>query len=281
MNKENIKYNLPQLSLNISSTTYFPGTSLLGSHYHSAIELVYVHAGKLACKVEQSVFNLSANEVLLINKNIVHYIECLEFGTDFSYIQIELSRHTHHQKDDALYNICQFIDKTSRAQYCISTETPELLDIFNNIFNEFNSQNEFMDMYLQAYILHLVAFMHRYKLIEEFDSRIMDKIRYAEPIIQFIDKNYANKIYLDELASIIKYNKFQLCKYFKTLTGGTVVEYINFVRLQHASDLLLNSQKSVSEIAFDCGFSSLQYFNKIFKQNLGCSPSKYKNLSHI
>ena len=133
---------------------------------------------------------------------------------------------------------------------------------------------------MQSYILHLIAFMHRYELIKEFEPQFMEELKTIAPIVRFIDQNYANKIYLDELSAIINYSKFQLCKCYKALTRGTIVEYINFVRLQHASALLLNSKKSVSEIACDCGFSSLQYFNKIFKQNLGCSPSKYKKLSH-
>lgn len=53
---------------------------------------------------------------------------------------------------------------------------------------------------------------------------------------------------------------------------------MNYVRLRHAAHLL-GGEKRVTEVAFACGFSSVQYFNKIFKKYNGCTPSRYRRLS--
>lgn len=276
MDKELIKYNFPQVSLNVASITLVPGMPLRGAHYHSAIELIYVHSGKLACRIGASFLSLSAYDTLLINKNVVHNIEHSDCGAEFSYIQIEMDRQLVSPEKDNMYYIRQFIDKSSPAQYYISHENTELSDIFKNIFHEFHSNEAYTTLYLQAYILQLTAFMHRYKLIKKFDSHFLKQLESIKPVIQFIDTHFTDKIYIADVASTINFNKFQLCKRFKVLTGGTVVEYINFIRLHHAAGLLLNSGRTITEIAYSCGFSSVQYFNKIFKQNFGCSPKKFK-----
>ncbi len=279
MDKEIIKYNLPQISLNVSSITYLPGASLRGSHYHSAIELIRVHSGKLTCCIDGSLFQLSDDDTLLINKNVVHNIIHCDFGTNFSYIQIEMDRQISSVKKDDMSYICQFIDKTSPARYFISNKKSELSDIFDNIFDEFRSKKVYYSLYLQAYILKLTAFMHRYELTKELDFSFLNQLKPIKPVIQFIDRHFADKIYICDVASTINLNKFQLCKRFKALTGGTVVEYINFVRLQNATKLLLSSDKTITEIACSCGFSSIQYFNKVFNENFGCSPKTFKNTS--
>lgn len=60
--------------------------------------------------------------------------------------------------------------------------------------------------------------------------------------------------------------------------GSTLTEYVNFTRMHKAEQLLINQNKSISEIALECGFSSPQYFNKLFRKINGVSPSYYKKL---
>ena len=276
MNKEIIKYNLPQVSLHASSVTFLPGTCLRGTHYHSEIELVCVHSGKLICHIEDLTFTLLPYDTLLINKNIVHSIECFDFETKFSYIQIETDRHFVATKNFYSDFLHKFIDKTSPKHFFVDNKKSELYDIFNNTIYEFNSSEDFSSLYLQSYILQLIAFMYRHKLVNEFDSSFLAELERIKPAIHFMESHFKDKVYIDEIAAIINLNKFQLCKYFKSLTGGTVIDYMNFIRLEHATNLILKTNKTITEIAYLCGFSSTQYFNKVFKKNFGCSPKKFK-----
>lgn len=62
-----------------------------------------------------------------------------------------------------------------------------------------------------------------------------------------------------------------------SVTGMTPSEFIRLIRLRHAEQLLVKSQLSISEIAYNTGFSSQRYFSKCFKELYGCIPSEYKN----
>ena len=61
-------------------------------------------------------------------------------------------------------------------------------------------------------------------------------------------------------------------------TGINLFDYINYIRVKKASSLILNSDKSMTEIAHSCGYSEQSYFCKIFKKINGYTPSKYKKM---
>ena len=62
----------------------------------------------------------------------------------------------------------------------------------------------------------------------------------------------------------------------KALTGMGANDYINKLRIDHAANLLLHSSLTVNEIADQVGFSTPRYFSAVFKKNMGCSPTQYK-----
>ena len=72
------------------------------------------------------------------------------------------------------------------------------------------------------------------------------------------------------------YSHEHICRVFKDRTGMTLTDYLNLKRLDHAADQLAYTKKSILEISMECGVSSLSYFNKIFKQRYGITPSRFR-----
>lgn len=101
-----------------------------------------------------------------------------------------------------------------------------------------------------------------------------------EPVIKvqnFIEKNYENKITVDELAEIFALSRRSLERRFKKATQNTVVEYIQRVKMEAAKKSLENSKKNVGEVMFDVGYSDDKAFRNTFKKVTGISPSQYRN----
>lgn len=98
------------------------------------------------------------------------------------------------------------------------------------------------------------------------------------PIISYISENYQKKITLDDLCEVSNFSKFYLCKLFKKSLGVSTTEYINFVRCANAEQQILNSDKNISEIVYESGFASTQYFNRMFKLYYGYTPTAYKKM---
>ena len=90
-----------------------------------------------------------------------------------------------------------------------------------------------------------------------------------------MDKNYKQKIELNEIAALSNMTKEAFCRYFKKATNYTFVQFLNRYRISHAKRFLM-SGKSVTEACYSCGFESLSYFNRIFKKITDENPSTFR-----
>ena len=94
--------------------------------------------------------------------------------------------------------------------------------------------------------------------------------------IDYINENYHEKQTLEKLAKTFFVAKTTLMYQFKKYTNCSMIDYLLNVRLTKAKEMLLNSKKSVSDIAEACGFSSSNYFGLIFKKKENLSPANYR-----
>lgn len=91
-----------------------------------------------------------------------------------------------------------------------------------------------------------------------------------------IENYYCNKLTLKSLARLYFMNEKYLGRIFKKETGKSFNQYLNEVRLGKAYELLLTTDKSVLEIALDCGYGNVSYFNRLCMQKYGMSPTEIR-----
>lgn len=97
----------------------------------------------------------------------------------------------------------------------------------------------------------------------------------------YIQNNFYTKISLKEVADLIFLTESNFCKFFKKSTGKTYSDYLNELRINEACRLLVQTEKSINQISFGCGFESLSYFNRVFLNKKGVTPSKYRKSKTI
>ncbi|EKN68805.1 methylphosphotriester-DNA alkyltransferase /transcriptional regulator [Neobacillus bataviensis LMG 21833] len=97
-------------------------------------------------------------------------------------------------------------------------------------------------------------------------------------ITEYIDKNYTEKLTLETLAEISHGSPYHLQRTFKKITGNTPVEYIQEVRINTAKKYLLQSGRTVSEIAKMVGISNTPYFFTLFKKMTDATPAHFRQL---
>lgn len=108
------------------------------------------------------------------------------------------------------------------------------------------------------------------KVAVEDDSRRILKVK------NFISKNYMDEIRLATVADIAGMSPSAFSRFFKLHTGRNLSDYIIDIRLGYATRKLVDTNHSISEISFECGFNNLSNFNRIFKRKKGCSPSEFR-----
>lgn len=112
---------------------------------------------------------------------------------------------------------------------------------------------------------------------QEIGSRLMSKSkRNAERLRIYCECNFYRNITLDETAAYMNMNKSALCKFIKKHMGQTFTGFINSLRLEKAAHLLTSTMDSACDIAYDCGFSSIPYFHRLFSLHYGMSPCSYR-----
>lgn len=92
----------------------------------------------------------------------------------------------------------------------------------------------------------------------------------------YIQNRFAEPISLKEIADLIFLTESNFCKFFKKAIGKTFSDYLNEIRINEASRQLLQTDQSVAQIANNCGFETLSYFNRIFLRKTGSTPSAYR-----
>ena len=103
----------------------------------------------------------------------------------------------------------------------------------------------------------------------------------AEPVEiwkarKFIEQHSDEELSLSKVAKAVNVSANHLSEKFKKVTGVNFVDYVARVRFETARDILLNSNRRISEIAFAAGFQSLSQFNRVFKKLSGKSPTEHR-----
>ncbi len=96
---------------------------------------------------------------------------------------------------------------------------------------------------------------------------------------QYIRDHYAEDLSLETLSEMEHISKSYLCRQFKKLHGTTISNYINKIRVQHAKEELINTSKTIEEIAYDVGFDSSKYFSQVFKAFTSLTPTQFRILN--
>lgn len=129
-------------------------------------------------------------------------------------------------------------------------------------------------------LLHTLANSEEKRLIASpgYSTSIIPKeSRRIEEVYAFIKQNFHNPITLKEVAAIANMSESAFSHYFKRSTNRSFIKFLTEIRLSHASRLLTTTLLSVSEIAFQSGYTNLSNFNRLFKKYKDCTPLQFRN----
>ena len=108
--------------------------------------------------------------------------------------------------------------------------------------------------------------------IKSYDGNRLNKV------IEFTFKEFQRSITLKEVAALANLTPEAFCKYFKTRTRKSYINFLNEIRINHACRLL-TEDKSIAGICYDCGFTNLSNFNRIFKKIKKTAPGEWRRMN--
>ena len=119
-------------------------------------------------------------------------------------------------------------------------------------------------------------------IFQQFINRSVEKGKFSVDIPEmYIDEHYMEKLSLKNISEALGIGTTKLCSLAKKLSpDGSITKLISIRRVEAAKTLLLKENLSIAEIAEKVGFSDYNYFTKIFKKIMDCTPSEYRKLKN-
>ncbi len=241
------------------------------SHSHIFFEMYILQKGKRRIFIENSNYDLVDNDIIIIPPSKLHRTE----GNPHTRYLVNFER---NYLDDFQSNVIEMLQnqKTSMTQQ----ETDRILYLVErmlDIQNDNVKNDDEKDYFLKILFSNLIFELSRLKYfpVKKFTKTEELSVR-TKKIINYINDNYDKQITLELLSQLFFFSKTSLNNDFKKNTGLSIIDYLLKKRINVAQNLLLNSNKSICEIAEECGFSSQSYFYLIFRKRIGASPSAYR-----
>jgi len=278
------KPSLEHIDTNVFSSIFVkqhdnknPNT-FLSWHFHPELELVYIKnaAGKRHIGNHLSYFD--TNQLLLVGSNLPHqgFPNNLPKKGKETIVQFK-----PNFLGDQFFSLPETfaIEKLfERAKKGISF-TFKFRDVVGAKVEKLLTKTGFNRTLLFLEILNDLAETKDYELLNidtytfESDLKGGHKI---DIVYSHISNNFKDEITLDDIAEKTGFTVPSFCRFFKKATGKTFTKVLNEYRIVHATKLLTETNRTVTEICYDCGFNSFSYFNTQFNLITGKSALKYR-----
>ena len=165
----------------------------------------------------------------------------------------------------------------NKYAYFLSADTERLCGIISKAYYMLKSDKLYGNHYASAKLYDLLI---EYRKIADNRQSELSSVNTAAlaDVLQYIEERYAGQIKLADLAKTAGITEQHLCRLFKKNFHLRPMEYLAKVRIQHAKEMLVYSDKSISEIAAAAGFPDSSYFSVMFKKNEGITPGEYRSM---
>lgn len=238
--------------------------------------LIFVMKGVKLLHLPQQTVTASPGEVILLRKGIYAMAEYIEDGLDFEALMLFLP--------GSLLNTLARYGKRSPAQahHLVFPATPAIHAFKDGLHSFFKQPPTHYESLLalkqQEILLLLLSGLHG-ENVQEFIHAATSS---APADIDYVLNSYLlQPVTIAELAALCNCSLAKFKRDFQQRYQCAPRTWINKRRLQHAHLLLQNTDKQVTEIAFDCGFENASYFIRLFKTEYGCTPAAVRAKSAI
>ena len=145
--------------------------------------------------------------------------------------------------------------------------------IFANL-KRYAQDGHYLDPFLKSGFMTLLTCLRKNQT--QVTAASSDTIQQA---VEYINQHIGENISIDDICRQVHISKYHFCRQFKRITGFTVMDYLLKTRIVTAQSMLTDTLLPIGEISSRCGFSSVSYFCRVFKEHTGATPLQYRRTS--
>ena len=229
------------------------------SNCHFAIEAVIVLDGLLTVKLDDRIYNLRSNEVMLI---MPYQIHSFATPTESESIILNISKDIFPD-NKMIYETekpAEPVLKIPKVDFLYITEHLNTIDV-----------NDIVSLYCVFYAIFNLYFKNTYFVHKEGPNDLYGRA------IDYTSRHFGENITIKDMAKALHVNHVYLSRVFNMYSDTNFRTFLNGFRAERATTLLKNTDTRITEIAYECGFCSLRNFNRVFKNLYYCTPKEYRS----
>ena len=217
---------------------------------------VYILSGKARYNFSDYCFDVSSGEVMFLSRGSVYSIDILSDDYRFIFVNFDFSN-------------------SARSEVFSGLTAKSVDGMFHRILEKWRMNKPLAK---EECMSHLYSI---YVEVLRANSRVYvptSKQRQLDSAVQYIAQNLANEaLTVEEVADAVGVSESHFRRLFKSVNNISPIKYITLMRIDRAKELIRYTSTPISQIAIETGFAGVYYFSRIFKKEVGCTPTEYRD----
>lgn len=274
-------YEIPQdesvLALTGSKWIQVYGENIHNMHFHNLLEIGYCHYGDGDLVIEDDTYRFDAGMISCIPANYLHVTRSdANVRAFWEYIYIS-PEDIVRQWGKSTQETRQIMDAVGRKSFFVKVEEcPAIAALIRAIFVEMQHRSAHYRECVRGMAYALLFEIARFNDMGEEQSAGKSISLQLGSAIEYVDKNYPNNFKIADLANECHMSETHFRRIFQEKMNMTPVEYVNFVRVRKACELIDKTDISMEDVAEKVGFVTPSTFNRNFRRIIGTSPYQWK-----
>ena len=248
-------------------------------HWHDELEIIYVKGGFLTVSISGESYIGKPGDAFVVSPGNLHLMGS-DTGTVDYYTFLFPLKNLSFRADDLFEE--KLLEPLNSGHLMINPRINDMAkELCEQLIEVHESKNQESESQLTAQIktkiilLQFILEMWKKGFIIENDTNGRNTVE--KEMVSYIQQNYTGKISLKEFGEQFHLSEKYISRYFKEHFHITLSQYVTYLRLEHAKQLLQDTDIPVTEVAMQSGYQNVSYFIRSFKKTYEISPLKYRN----
>lgn len=282
MLNESFHRNLPKLYARFALIDdHLRVGKLIDMHYHDEIEILLVTEGEIYCHVDGGTLSAREGQILFVDARVPHWTEASAGGCRYILLQFvpEYFDTGSNRERNSLHYLYSFVRKSHPSSGLIDDAGCE--NAIRFAWSTYSHNHDGADKFVLSCIYYLLGYLEQSGCLPKEVLPDEKAARKLLPALEYIENHYRQQdLSLEAISQVLNLTPVYFSRLFKRSTGHCFTEYLNYVRVSKSETLLQGTTMSILEISMEVGFSSVSYYNRIFKRMKNCTPSLYRSAQY-